>query len=303
MPPFFSGQRHLGLILSTMGWLILSFITIILPRQVNLYESPGLINLFAFHFAVVIIFFFFGIPYGLKFFSCNNSRLVLFRGALAVLSFFGFIYAKEWSPNVDHSLLYSIDPLWVILLLLIANYKIAKLSWIGIVLSLIGVVTVYYFNATGWRDLQGFIFGISSGAGLAVIILITYSLIKTDHTCRIGFYHGVIGCIFSLTLLTYFYLTNNVIVPPLREIIISLFFGGAFAYSLFCFIQSTLYVEAYAIGATGYSLIFFTEIFNWILTRELLPLSSIIGVSLIVFGGIKVVLGTYITEEKKRFSM
>ena len=303
MPPFFSGQRHLGLILSTMGWLILSIITIFLPQQVNLYESPGLINLFAFHFAIIVIFFFFGIPYGLKFFSCNNSRLIFIRGALAVLSFFGFIYAKEWSPNVDHSLLYSIDSLWVILLLLFTNYKITRLSWIGIVLSLIGVVLVYYFNATGWRDLQGFTFGISSGAALALIILITYSLIKTDHTSRIGFYHGVIGCVFSLTLLSYFYLTNSVIIPSLREIIISLFFGCAFAFSLFCFIESAFYVEAYAIGATGYSLIFFTEIFNWILTRELLPLSSIIGVSLIVFGGIKVVLGTYFVEEKKRFSI
>ena len=303
MSPFFSGQRHLGLVLSTIGWFILSFITIFLPQQVNLYESTGLINLFFFHFAIVGIFFIFGIPYGRKFFVCNNPRLILLRGTLAVLSFFGFIYARNWSTNIDHSVLYSIDPLWVVLLLLMANYKITKLSLVGIAFSLIGLGVIYYFNANGWRDLQGFTFGISSGAALAIIILITYSLIKTDNTSRIGFYQGVIGCVFSLCLLFYFFMNKNVIYPPLHEIFISIFLGCAFAFSLFCFIQSAFYVEAYAIGATGYSLIFFTEIFNWMLSKELLPLSSLIGISLIVFGGIKVVLGTYFAEEKKRFSM
>ncbi|GAB5411276.1 MAG: hypothetical protein ChlgKO_03900 [Chlamydiales bacterium] len=214
----------------------------------------------------------------------------------------GYTYAKNWSPHIDHSILFSIDPLWAVFFLLLANYKLNKLSWIGICISLVGMLIIYLFNNPIWNDFHGFVFGLTSGAGVAAIIMITYTLIKTDHPSRIGFYHGVIGCTLCLIILSYFVITKTFHLPSTREILISLFLGIAFAFAIFCFLQSALYAESYVIGVTGYSLIFFSEIFDWILTRELLSLASMVGTSLIFFGGLKVVLGSYIDEEKKRLA-
>ncbi|MDX8430350.1 MAG: DMT family transporter [Candidatus Algichlamydia australiensis] len=300
MPPTYSGQRHLGLVLATMGWFIVAFITILLSEQVTLYESPGVVNFFFFHLGILIVFFFFSIPYGLQFFTCNNKKLIILRGVLGVGSFYAYTFAKNWSEVLDHSVLYSIDPLWAVLLLLIAKHKLSKLSWVGIAVSIFGVGIIYTNNYHGWNDLPGFAFGLTSGASLAVIILITYSIVKTDHTSRIGFYHGVIGCLFSLTLLSIFYFIDTIQFPHPREIVISIFLGIAFAYALYCFIQSAFYTEPYVIGVAGYSLIFFTEVLSWIMTREIAPLSTLIGSALIIFGGIKVVLGSYINETKKQ---
>ena len=303
MSPAFSGQRHLGLVLATMGWCTLAAISIFLPIYASLFNASGTVNLFFFHLAITITFFLFGLPYGIKFFICNNPKLVMFRGFLAVLGFFCFFYSKIWSPQTDHYLLYSISPLWVVLILLITNYKITKLSLIGIVVSVVGVCVIYYDNAHSWPDFANFTFGILSGALSSFIILITYILIKTDHTSRIGFYHGIIGCIFSLCILFYYFLTDSIMLPPAQEIIIALFLGLAYSLALFCFIQSAFYVEAYVVGVSGYSLIFFTETLNWIMTKELISISSIIGIVLIVFGGIKAVLGTFVSEEKKRLNI
>ncbi|GAB5411277.1 MAG: hypothetical protein ChlgKO_03910 [Chlamydiales bacterium] len=297
--PFFSGQRHLGVVLATLGWCTLSAVLTLLPNTTPLFEGSGTVNLFFFHLSITITFFLFGLPYGSSFFTCNKPKLVVFRGLLAEISLFVFIFSKVWSPETNRSLLYTIDPIWAAITILLTKCKITKLSWTGIFTSVIGVCVIYYTSEHIWGDFKTFSSGIFSGALITINILVLHSLIKTEHTSRIGFYQGIIGSVFSIGILIFHSSVGAFQFPPIEEMIISLFFGIAYSFALFCFIQSAFYIEAFVIRITSYSLIFFTEFMKWAITKELIPTPSIIGIALIIFGGVKVVLGTFAPEEKK----
>jgi len=305
VPVVTTEKRHLGIILTFVGWMLLAFYTVFF--QVNTLKpdqiiSSSLSELFIdftiAHLSMGLFFFCFCIIRGVKFLKSKEPKLVATRSAFAIISLWCYTLSRVWTETVDNSMLYSTDAFWVVLLLAFLGIKVGRISVVGVLIGLLGVLYVYIYDLNSQYDLIGGFIGIASGLTLGVITIITTYLVKQDPPIRIGLYQSIFGVISSLILAIVFGLLEGWKFPDQTSVLTMIFSGFFFAMMLFCIWEAFYYTEAYIIGAISFFLPVFVEFINWIVTKETVPLSTIIGSIVISFGGLIVIFDSYFKDKK-----
>lgn len=298
-------KRHLGIILTFVGWMLLAFYTVFF--QVNTLKpdqivSSSLSELFIYftiaHLSMGFFFFCFCIIRGVKFLKAKEPKLIVTRSVFAIISLWCYTLSRVWTETVDNSMLYSTDAFWIVLILAFLGIKIGKISVVGVLIGLLGIFYVYIYDLSCNYDLIGGFIGIASGLTLGIITIITTYLVKQDPPIRIGLYQSIFGVISSLILAIIFGFLEGWQLPNQASVLTTVFSGFFFGMMLFCIWEAFYYTEAYIIGAISFFLPVFVEFINWIVTKETVPLSTIIGSIIISIGGLTVICDSYFKDKR-----
>lgn len=300
-------KRHLGIILTLVGWMLAAFYTVLFQVDTKPLSSDITKNLASvfiefsiIHFTMFIFFFIFSIIRGKAYLKSKEPKLIIWRSIFAIISLWCYSLARVWTSTVDNSMLYSIDALCIVIFLAFLGIKISKVSLWGIIIGALGIGFVYAFDIKSVFDLIGGFFGTMSGVSLAVITIITSYLVKQDPPLRIGLYQAALGFISSLIIGVTLSLFQGCAPIKIGDIVTMAFSGIFFAMMLFCIWEAFYYTESYIIGALSYFLPVFVETINWILTKEVVKFTTIIGTVIISLGSLIVVFDVYIEEKRNR---
>lgn len=306
-PVIHHSKRHLGIILTLVGFVLYAFYTVFFQIEVFREEGvnifyAGFLEFFIFNFFMFLLFFLLCLPKGKSYFKCRKPKLIIIRAIFASLCIWFYSLSRVWTSNVDNSLLYSTDALWVVLMLFLLGIKINKLTWLGVTIGAGGIVFIYLFDLSSIHDLMGGVFGSISGITLAIVILLTRYMVRRDPPLRIGLYHSLIGMALfgTATLITGF--TYGWVIPGFEAMFMMMMSGFLFALTLFCFIEAFYYTESYIIAAVSFLLPVFTEMVNWQLTLNKITWPTVVGATITTTGAMMVIAAAYIEDRKKKMS-
>jgi|SRR5579862_9341957 len=288
-------KRHLGVILTLIGYLLFAFYTILFQVETTRNNSTiSLAETFTgftiFHLSMFLSFLPFCLAKGWYFLKCKLPKLVIARALLSITCGYFYSLARVWTEHVDNSILYSSDAFWVVIIMLLLGMKVNWIAIVGVFIGLGGILFIYSFDYSSIHDLIGGLFGSISGITLGIVIIITRFIVQKDPPIRVGLYHGLLGMIISGIIALYLNLSSEKwIMPNSDAIVVMILSGFLFALTLFCFIEALYYTETYIIGAVSFFLPVFTETINWVLNQTPISMSTIIGCLILTSAGILVV--------------
>lgn len=296
VPSIDEKMRHLGIILTIVGFFILAFYTALFEFEVHRFRlkvASSLCDVFlqfsALHLGMFVCFLVFCLPKGISFLKCKEPKLLTYRTFFAIIGFWTYSLARVWTSTIDNSLLYSTDAIWIVVLLYFLGIKIRPIGLLGIILGFMGIVTVWVVDFHSAYDFIGAIFGSISGFTLALITVITSYLVKQDPPLRIGFYQSLAGCISSLFIAGLSGLIQGWSFPSSEEVFNMFFAGIIFAFALFCLWQAFYYTESYVIGAASYFFPVFVMVLGWIINDDGMDFLTILGNVIISVGSLFVI--------------
>ncbi len=199
VPKVAAGKYHLGIILTAIAWILIAQYTSVLEK-INQHQPAGFaakltkfgILMSIIHLTMLAIYSLFVI-FGKKgYHKCENPKGVIARGCGSFVSFFTFSLAKIATDSIDNTILYSLDPLWILFIMAFIGISIPRTQKIMIIFGLITMIFVLREDLAN-HNILSWICGTVSGQTLAIITLMTSYLIKWDPPLRIGFYNGIIG--------------------------------------------------------------------------------------------------------------
>ncbi len=299
-------KRHLGIILTLVGFLLYAFYTIIFQIESNRDKETNTFASSIFEFTIFNFFMFLSfLPFilarGKKYFKCKEPKLIITRAFFANICIWFYSLARIWTKDVDNSMLYSTDGFWVVLIMLFLGMKVSRITWLGVLVGIGGIFFIYFFDLSSINDLVGGAFGTISGISLAIVILLTRYMVKKDPPTRIGLYHALISFIFfAVASIIVMIIPNNVSLPDLHAIIMMMLSGFLFALTLFCFLEAFYYTESYIIAAVSFFLPVFTETINWIINQTVISWTTIVGSLVTTIGGLIVISSSYMQDKKEK---
>jgi drug/metabolite transporter (DMT)-like permease len=235
---------------------------------------------------------------GVQFFKCKNPRLIIIRAVFAVLCIWFFGLAQIWTKQVDNSIFYSTDALWIVLILMLLGLPVSRIAIWGVAIGIGGIFTfMYAIEFSTIHDLIGGVFGIVSGITLGIVTVLTRYMVMRDPPLRIGFYNSIIGFILSGVTALLISGFQQLTLPSTHAMIMMMFSGFLFALTLFCFLEAFYYTESYIIGAVSFFFPIFTEIIRWVVTQNPVSMITIIGSLIIIAGGLIAVGSSYIQDK------
>lgn len=284
-------KRYIGIIFILFGWFMLAL------SRVNFFKVSSNISPFvSFFFTFLPGLLFYSLYWlykGNKFLKIKQWNLVLLRGILGILTYYTYYFAQSWAKAVDYSILLSTESLFVpIIMGLILRKKYPLITWIGVCTGFIGVGLLATFNVRVFSVAGSF--GIASGFGLAIMIIITSYIVYNDPPTRVAFYQLLIGVFLSGIISVFDWQW-----PSIRDMGIMLYSGLMYGLALFLFLDAFYFTEPHIIAMLGYSLVFFTELIKWISYGTIPTVRTIYGFILILIGGYMVILMSYIKDKKK----
>ncbi|MFA5906426.1 MAG: DMT family transporter [Desulfobacula sp.] len=309
VPEVHNETRHHGIILTVVGFFILSFYTVIFEFEVNKFHlkvSSSLCNVFlqfsALYLGMLLFFLTFCLSQGVKYFKCKEPRLLAYRTIFAIVGFWLYSLARVWTTTIDNSLLYSTDAIWLVILLYLIGIKVRPVGILGILIGLSGIITVYVVVYRSVYDLIGAFFGTVSGFTLAVITIITSYLVKQDPPLRIGLYQSALGLASSLLIAFFAGIFQGWGVPSNIELFNMFFAGIIFASAMYCLWQALFYAESYIIGAASYLFPIFVLVLSWILNDDAMNFFTIVGTIIISIGTLLVIIDSMHNKNDSRKS-
>lgn len=287
-------RRYVGILFILFAWFMLALSTV-----TSTTISPGIPNFVTFFFNFLSGLIFYSIFYflkGLKFLKMQQPFLVLLRGSLGIVTYYLFVFSKIWANGVDYSILLSMESIFVpIFMSAILKVKYQIPVWLGVSIGFLGVGLLSTFNVNVFSSAG--IAGVSSGALLAIMVMLTSIIVYNDAPPRIAFYQLLIGVIISGIIALFNWQT-----PSLHDLGVMSYSGLLYALALFLFLDAFYYTEPHIIAMLGYSLVFFTEFIDWI-SNGIIPSSgTIYGFIFIIVGGYIVIFNSYKRDIDKQFN-
>lgn len=303
VPAVYTKKRHLGIILTLVGFLLYAFYTVLFQIEAFRNRTGNCLASYfteftIFYFAMAISYLPFCLARGKKFFTCGKPNLIILRSILSLIVLWFFSLSRVWTKNVDNSMLYSTDAFWVVAIMLLLKLKINKIAIAGTLIGFFGILFVFFFDIQSWHDIIGGLFGTVSGISLGVIIILQRYMIHFDPPIRVGFYGALIGLGISFLAAILFSSIQGWKIPNQSEVILMLASGFLFSLTLFCFLEAFYYAESFIIGAVSYFFPVFVETISWLITQEPVPWTTIVGSMVLVLGGLIVITSTHFHDKK-----
>lgn len=218
-------------------------------------------------------------------FKVNNPPLIIFRAFLGFFCLSCFYYAAKHLKLVDSVLLINTAPLFIPIVIMIWDrVKIPKNRIFAIVIGFFGILFILkpsfdFFNFAG-------IVGLAAGIFMSLSMVTLRKLSKTESTETILFYFflGTVVLGFFPMLISWKSFQN----PMMWVYLLSLgLFGLVFQYLT---TKAYTYTTPTRVSVISYLSIVLSGVYGWIFCGNIPDYSSILGVTLVILGGILVIL-------------
>jgi drug/metabolite transporter (DMT)-like permease len=204
----------------------------------------------------------------------------LLRGGTGIAGFLLFISAAQLTSLMNANVLLNTTPIFIPLLAMVfLHNRINRQLWLAIAVGFAGMVIIVQPNATIFTD-PGNLLGLLAGFATAIEFLAVKKLDDSDSPLTQMFYFLLIGTLITSTLVIGKFQTitaNDLLVMGATGICLVLF--------QFLLIKAYLYAKPHEIGAFQYSSVVFAAILGWLVFKESLDLTTIIGTILVCIGG------------------
>lgn len=202
------------------------------------------------------------------------------RGISGCACFYTYYLSMQHMPLVDATLLRNTAPLLVPLVILVwyrSGIPVNRL--IPLLIGFSGVTLVLRPTLDGinvWHWVA-----LSSGLGLAISMVSTRELARTEPESRILFYYFSISLLFVLP----FFALNYQPIP--RSAIPWLAYVGIVMYGTFViYTKAFSYVPSSILAPTSYFAIVFSGLLDWIIWGAVPDTPTLLGIALVVSGGL-----------------
>ena len=265
--------------------ILLASIAAAAGKHLSQFVVPSTITFFQFAICLLL-----SLPWlaknGVGALQTQHLKQHIIRGISGVTCFYAYYVAMGHISLVDATLLRNTAPLFVPIVLLFALKKrIAIYQWVPITIGFSGVAFMLqpsYSGASSWH-----LVGLLSGAGLAISMVSTRFLATRESGKSIIFYYFLISCVCILPLFIANYEPIDSAAWPW------LFYIGLSSYfSIAIYTRAYSYVKASVLAPTTYFAVLFAGIIEWFVWDETPNFLGFLGITLIVAGGLFIVLNT-----------
>ncbi len=212
------------------------------------------------------------------------------RGIGGWLCFYSYYLALESIPLMDATLLRYTSPLFVPLVALIwLGVKVPLLRWLPLITGFAGVALVLQPSSeqVGW----GHVIGLMSGLTLAISMIGTRTLSKTESSKTILFYYFFISFVLSLPLAII-----NWQPIPLHAWPLLIFIGLSIFIAMWLYTKAFSYAKASVVAPINYFAVVISGLFGWLIWNDVPSETAIWGAILIILAG---GLTIYLAKEPK----
>ncbi len=272
----------------TLGYLLgifAAFFYSLLAVFVKIAEDVNIETLVFFRNLISILFLL-PLLYKNKF-QIQTERLSLhfFRSIIGLVGLYTFFYAIKNLPIMNAVLLSNTTPLFVPLVVLVwLKLKIPKRRIFALFLGFLGVFFV--LNPKVDFPLVPSLIGFSNGLFIATAMVSIRQLSKTEKTEVILFYFFSFSLIFSFVPMV---IAWQPILSFTSWLYIILLGIVAFCYQVLL-TKTYSYIPATKAACMIYLSVIFSGLFEWVLWKQIPPISVMYGSGLIVLGGVLVLL-------------
>lgn len=205
------------------------------------------------------------------------------RGVSGCACFYTYYLAMQHMPLVNATLFRNTAPLMVPLVILVwyrATIPASRL--LPLLIGFAGVVLVLRPTLNGINVWQ--LIALSSGLGLAISMVSTRELARTEPESRILFYYFSISLLFVLP----FFLLNYRPIPA--QAWPWLIYVGVVMYGTFViYTKAFSYVPSSILAPTSYFALVFSGLLDWIIWDAVPDGPTVLGILLVVCGGLLIV--------------
>ena len=217
----------------------------------------------------------------------------LIRGIGGWLCFYSYYAALDQVPLVDATLLRNTAPLFVpIIALFWLSEKITLLRWTPILLGFIGVLFILRPGSNGIGI--GHLIGLISGLTLAISMVGTRTLSKTDSGKSIMFYYFAISFLLSLPLAIYHWQPI-----PLWAWPYLIFIGVSIFITMWLYTKAFSYAKASVVSPINYFSVVISGFLGWIIWADIPTNTAIIGALFVISAA---ALSFYLSRQEERSS-
>ncbi|MCR8922927.1 DMT family transporter [Dasania sp. GY-MA-18] len=202
------------------------------------------------------------------------------RSLGGLVGFYVYWLALQYIPLVDTTLLRNAAPLVVpIIIFFWLGLGIPKTRWLPLIIGFIGISVILragQHGISGWH-----IFGLLSGVGLAISMVSTSLLSKTEPSGRILFYYFFISLLFVTPYFIYEYRSIPSHAWPWL-----IYIGLAMYLSLHLYTTAFAYVKPSILAPTSYFSVVFAGLLEWLIWGHIPDGWTLLGIALVVLGGL-----------------
>ncbi len=236
-----------------------------------------------------------------KNFFCKNPFLVILNSFICMLCFYISYLLKMTPASTSNSYFLNSDALLVaVILIFVFKQKISFLTWLGLIMGFIGVMSFFSFNVdfSTFKAFSDAFVCLISAALLAALVLCTQFLLQNNPPIVIALSHCMVGLFCSGAML-YF---SGWQLPTNFELFCMSVDGFIYGISLYFFITALYYAESYIVMSLSYLLPVYLIIINLGLKRGGVDLYVIVGALLVVVSVAIIPIPAYLLDNKKKFS-
>lgn len=210
----------------------------------------------------------------------NHYSFLISRAVVGTLASFCYTISINYIPIVNGTLLFNTAPIFIpILALIFLNAKIAKSTWLAVLIGFIGIVVIIKPTSAIFTQ-TGNLIGLLSGMSLAVAYLIMKLLTATDPGWRIIFYYLGIGTLLQIPLLPF-----AKVLPSLESSLYSMCAGLFLLIAQLALVNSYKYAMASQVGIYQYASVAFVGLLSWIIFGSVPTMGELLGILLVVIAG------------------
>ncbi len=204
----------------------------------------------------------------------------LIRGTGGWLCFYSYYAALDQIPLVDATLLRNTAPLFVpIIALFWLSEKLTLLRWAPIILGFIGII--FILRPEGSSIEWGHLIGLASGFTLAISMVGTSTLSKTDSGKTIMFYYFAISFVFSTPLAIYHWQP-----VPLRAWPYLIFIGLSIFVTMWLYTKAFSYAKASVVSPINYFSVVISGFLGWLIWSDIPTHTALIGAVFVIASAI-----------------
>lgn len=210
----------------------------------------------------------------------QHYSFLISRAVVGTIASFCYTISIHYIPIVNGTLLFNTAPIFIpILSLIFLKAKIAKSTWLAVLIGFIGIVVIIKPTSEIFTQ-TGNLIGLLSGISLAVAYLIMKLLTATDPGWRIIFYYLGIGTLLQIPLLPF-----AKALPNLESSLYSACAGLFLLVAQLALVNSYKYATASQVGIYQYASVAFVGLLSWIIFGSVPTTGELLGILLVVIAG------------------
>lgn len=221
---------------------------------------------------------------GFSVFKTDHFILHFCRALFGVSASLAYVYAINYIPLLNATLLYNATPLFIpIFAIFLLKSKTSLTTWIAIFIGFIGVAFIIHPTLDVVRHPGDFL-GLGSGILLALAFTFVKMLTKTESYLTILFYFFFLASLFQIPFIPLFGPF-----PSSYDLLFCCAGGVSLLIGQWGIVKSYSYAPASKVGIFQYSSVISIGIIDWLIWDVKPTLSELIGTMIVIATGVLIV--------------